>query len=91
MSKNKVSRPRNIKLTFYSVRTSPFGSYTKIAFTRRYARIDTAIAKATFLALNDPTCEPGSSFDITHAVTGLYIGSLRTRLNKHFDITCIYD
>ena len=48
--------------------------------SRHYARIDTAIPRATQLALLEG--EPGDVVTIHHAVTGLEIGSMKITLKK---------
>lgn len=61
----------------------------KPIWTRHYSRIDSAIPRLTFHMLMDG--EPGDVMALSHAVTGLEIGTVKLSVGNKLKTTWIWD
>lgn len=61
----------------------------KPVFTRRYARVDTAVPRLSQVMMLE--AQPRDVVELSHAVTGLWIGSIIMRVHGKLESTWIWD
>lgn len=75
-----MTQPRNIVATWHRKGA--------VVTTRRYARIDNAVSRLAHPAMQQGM--PGDVIEISHAVTGMQIGTIRIRVG-HLDVRWVWD
>lgn len=60
-----------------------------LLWTRRFARLDTAIPRATQLLMLEG--QPGNVVEFSHAVTGLQLGTIKLRVGGKMVTDYIWD